>query len=112
MNDFRRSLVFQAFTKLDRNGNGEIEKNDITGLYNASHHPDVRDKKKTEEEVLSDFLDTFEIHYSILHPGEYNKRVNFAEFCEYYNNVSVNIDSDEYFELMIRNAWKLGEQPV
>lgn len=109
MNDFRRSLVFQAFNKLDLDGSGEVDKNEITRLYNASLHPDVKQGKKSEEEELSDFLDTFEIHYSILHPGEYNKRVNFAEFCEYYNNISVNIDSDEYFELMIKNAWKLDE---
>ncbi len=29
------------------------------------------------------------------------------EFIEYYNNVSANIDNDEYFTLMMNNAWKL-----
>jgi len=110
MNDFRKNLVWQAFNKLDLDGSGEIEKKEITRIYNATHHPDVRSGKKTEEEVLTDFLDTFEIHSSLLHPGEYNHKVSFDEFCEYYNNVSANIDDDAYFELMIVNAWKLGEQ--
>jgi len=26
---------------------------------------------------------------------------------EYYNNISVNIDNDSYFDLMISNAWGL-----
>ena len=26
---------------------------------------------------------------------------------EYYNNVSASIDNDQYFELMMINAWKL-----
>lgn len=109
MNDFRRNIVWQAFRKLDKDGSGEIEKNDITGVYDASHHPEVREGKKTEEDVLTDFLDTFEIHSSLLHPGDYNHKVTFDEFCEYYNNISANIDNDQYFELMITNAWKLNE---
>lgn len=42
MNDFRRSLVFQAFNKLDLDGSGEVDKNEITKIYNASQHPDVK----------------------------------------------------------------------
>jgi hypothetical protein len=29
------------------------------------------------------------------------------EFVEYYNNISASIDSEEYFDLMITNAWGL-----
>ncbi len=31
-----------------------------------------------------------------------------AEFHRYYSNVSASIDDDEYFELMIRNAWHIS----
>jgi len=34
--------------------------------------------------------------------------VTTQEFCEYYNNISSSIDKDEYFELMITNAWNLN----
>lgn len=30
------------------------------------------------------------------------------EFIEYYKNVSASIDDDDYFELMIRNAWHIS----
>lgn len=36
--------------------------------------------------------------------------VDKEEWYEYYNNVSGSIDNDEYFQLMINNAWKLGER--
>ena len=39
---------------------------DLKGLYNASQHPDVKSGKKTEEDVLYEFLDTFEQHYSLI----------------------------------------------
>jgi Ca2+-binding EF-hand superfamily protein len=29
------------------------------------------------------------------------------EFIDYYREISPSIDNDEYFALMIKNAWKL-----
>jgi hypothetical protein len=44
--------------------------------------------------------------------GQRDRRVTPDEFIEYYNNVSASIDRDDYFELMMINAWKLhGEAP-
>ncbi|EGR32539.1 hypothetical protein IMG5_078650 [Ichthyophthirius multifiliis] len=103
MNKFRKGLVMQAFNKLDKNKNGTIEVDDIIGVYNAKQHPDVRNGKKSEEEILGEFLDTFEQHHASLR----DRQVSTDEFIEYYNNVSASIDDDKYFEVMIRNAWKI-----
>jgi Ca2+-binding EF-hand superfamily protein len=108
MNQPRKNLVKRAFDKIDRNRNGIVELDDLKGVYNAKNHPDVKLGKKTEEEVLSEFLDTFEMHYALLHPGSRDKRISFDEFIEYYNNVSMSIEDDRYFELMITNAWNLN----
>lgn len=108
MNQPRKNLVQKAFKKLDRNGNGIVEVDDIKGVYNAKNHPDVKLGKKTEEEVLADFLETFELHYSLQHPGSKDKKITFDEFIEYYNNVSMSIEDDRYFELMMTNAWNLN----
>lgn len=111
MNQNRQLLVRRAFDKLDRNKNGIVELDDLKGVYNAKFHPDVKLGKKTEEEVLIEFLDTFEMHYSLLHPGSRgDKKITFDEFIEYYNNVSMSIEDDRYFELMMTNAWNLNNQ--
>ena len=39
-------------------------------------------------------------------------RVTLNEFCDYYSNVSASIDDDEYFKLMITNAWNLDNKKV
>lgn len=110
MNQFRRSFVERAFKKIDKNGNGILELDDIKDTYNAKFHPDVKTGKKTEDEVLYEFLDTFEMHYSLKHPGSRDRTITLDEFVEYYNNISVSIDDDRYFELMMTNAWNLDNK--
>lgn len=65
MNPKRTALVVKAFKKLDKDGSGVIDINDIKGVYNAKQHPDVKAGKKTEDDVLGDFLETFETHHNI-----------------------------------------------
>lgn len=110
MNPFRKQLVRRAFDKLDGNGNGIIELDDIKKVYNAKFHPEVKSGKKTEDEVLGEFLDTFELHHSLKNPNDKDRKINIKEFYEYYNNVSASIDNDQYFELMITNAWNLNNK--
>ena len=41
LNDSRRDLVIKAFRKIDKDGSGYLDINDIRDTYNASKHPDV-----------------------------------------------------------------------
>ena len=106
MNSFRKGLVTQVFNKLDKDGDGVIRVNDIKGVYNAKNHPEVKSGKRTEDEILGEFLETFEMHHNLKN-GVRDQNVTHEEFQEYYNNVSANIDNDQYFELMIINGFKL-----
>ena len=108
MNPIRKDFVAKAFKKIDRDGSGILDIQDIRKTYNAKAHPDVKAGKKTEEEVLTEFLDTFEVHHSMKHPEDRDGKVTLKEFQEYYNNISSTIDNDQYFELMITNAWNLN----
>jgi Ca2+-binding EF-hand superfamily protein len=112
MNKFRQALCKKAFTILDRDGSGEVDVSDIKGVYNASKHPDVLSGKKTEDEILGDFLETFESHHNLHANRRNDQTVTFEEFLEYYNNISASVDSDEYFELMMNNAWNLDKKRV
>lgn len=115
MSPFRKDLVKRVFKKLDFNENGYIDIDDVRKSYNARQHPDVRAGKKTEEEVLQEFLETFEAHRAMNSVADkYSKQgdgqITLNEFFDYYSNVSASIDNDEYFQLMITNAWNLNNK--
>jgi hypothetical protein len=54
-------------------------------------------------------MDTFETHHVIITGDQSHNddKITLDEFIEYYNNISINIDNDSYFDLMISNAWGL-----
>jgi len=54
----------KAFAIMDCDKSGVIDIEDIRQKYNAKMHPDVKSGKKTEDEILFEFLDTFEQHHS------------------------------------------------
>ena len=107
MNDFRKGLAMKAFNIMDKDGSGVLEIDDIRQKYNAKHDPRVKSGEKTEDEVLFEFIDTFEAHHTQNAEDARDGRVSKTEWIEYYNNVSMSIDRDDYFELMMNNAWNL-----
>ena len=102
LNEKRKGLILLAFDVMDKDGNGILEPDDVVNAYDAKRHPEVLAGKKTENEVLTEFLDTFDVG------GEKDGKVTKNEFLNYYKNISASIDRDDYFELMIRNSWHIS----
>ena len=69
--------------------------------YDAGYHPDVQSGRKSHEEVLKEFMGVWETHRK-------DGIVTIEEFEDYYKDISASIDRDDYFELMIRNAWHIA----
>jgi hypothetical protein len=112
MNQFRVTLSKKAFNIMDKDRSGILNLDDIKQTYNAKMHPDVKSGKKTEDDVLLEFLDTFELAYSYNHAESRDGQISMDEWLEYYNNVSMSIDDDKYFELMMNSAWNLDNSRV
>ena len=112
MNQFRQNLAKKAFSIMDKDRSGILDLDDIRQTYNAKMHPDVKSGKKKEDDVLLEFLDTFEMHYSFNHGDSRDGRITMDEWIEYYNNVSMSIDDDKYFEVMMNSTWNLDGSRV
>lgn len=104
LNARRKKFVRMAFNVLDVDGSGDITIQDIMGRYDASKHPGVIAGTRTKASVFKEFLSNFEGGDEAGKDGI----VTPAEFERYYANVSASIDDDDYFELMIRNAWHIS----
>jgi calcyphosin len=111
LNDRRKALVMKAFRMMDREGNGYLDKMDLKQIFNARMHPDVLTKRRSEDEVTSEFLDTFENSFGASGKNR-NGKVNENEWIDYFTGISAGIDNDEYFDVMMTNTWGLDKKPV
>lgn len=101
MNDNRKKFVAIAFGKLDKTGDGFVMINDLVNTYDVTHHPKFISGEMTKDDILKEFMAQWDT-------GTKDGKVTFEEFVEYYNDVSASIDKDNYFELMMRNAWHIA----
>ena len=82
-----------------------VDLKDVRGVYKVNHHPDYIAGKKTEEELLTDFLSNFKSPRS---RGNFDGSLDRNDFEQYYRAISASVDDDEYFELVVRNAWHIS----
>lgn len=94
LNPQRLAIVKKAYAKLDKDGSGVVDIEDIRDVYNTTKHPDVISGKKTSDQVLVEFLETFEMHHNIQNNGRPDGQITQDEFIEYYTNVSASLDND------------------
>jgi hypothetical protein len=96
----RLHIVISAFDSIDQECRGVLDASQIINTYEPSNHPDVLLGLNTPEGLLKEWLTTFDVGRSI------DGRVTKEEFVDYYTNVGTTIGSEEYFELLVVNAWQ------
>lgn len=107
LNPRRLVVVRKAFSKIDASGNGVLELDEVKAAYVSTKHPDVIQGKRSGENVLCEFLETFEAHHNMMNGGVREAPITIEEFTDYYTSVSASIDSDDQFVLVMNNLWGL-----
>ena len=97
-------MVDKAFVLLDKDGSGQITVGDVKHLYDPSHHKDYIEGTKTKEEVIEEFLDSFDGA-----KGNDDGVITKQEWDDYYTDLSMSLPSDEYFVRMMESVWGLME---
>jgi calcyphosin len=100
----KQAMVDRAFALLDKTGSGEIQVKDITKIYDTSKNPEVIEGKKTHDEVLKEFLNSFEGL-----KGNHDGVITKSEWDRYYTDLGVSVPSDEYFVGMMESVWAISE---
>ena len=102
MSEPRKKLVIKCFEALDQagDGNGELSVADLKPYFNVEHDPRFLTGEKTAHELLQEFVDGFERGQ-----GGGDGVIGIDEWIGYYEELSAGIDDDDYFGVMLVNAW-------
>lgn len=65
-----------------------------------TQHPKFKTGEMSKNDILSEFMAQWDT-------DRRDNKVTLDEFIDYYKDVSASVDEDDYFELVIRNAWHL-----
>jgi Ca2+-binding EF-hand superfamily protein len=96
-----RSAWEQLVSHLEMDGpNDVITLKELGSFYDVRKNPAVMDGGMTEEQALRLFMSHWD--------KDHDDKVSWKEFLDYYGDLSAGIERDDYFELMIRNAWHLS----
>lgn len=104
LSERRTKITEKAFCLLDRSGEGVISASDICDIYDVAKNPDYLNSRLTKQQILENFLSQFEGTR-----GNHDGQVTFAEWMDYYTDVSQSIASDEFYVRMMESTWQCME---
>ena len=99
LNEERIKWINKAFDKLDVDGSGQVSIEDLQAVHNPKSSELVRMVKTTANAIFANLLQSYD--------DDGDGMITRDEFIDYYREISPSIDNDEYFALMMQNAWKL-----
>jgi Ca2+-binding EF-hand superfamily protein len=88
----RIAMIQKVFAMLDKDRSAQITFSDVANIYDVSMHPDFLARKKTKDEIVREFLNSFDGAR-----GNNDGVLTWDEFVDYYGDLSMAIPSDEYF---------------
>ncbi len=87
MSDERIATVKKAFQKLDKQGRGYLNVEQLISLYNAELHPRVRTREKTVSQVQAEFE-------RAIRAKAQNGMLSEMDFLDYYADVSACLPAE------------------
>lgn len=108
----RQIIVKKVFDSFEKGSDGKIMTNEIKTKFNYSKHPDALSGKNSAIEIYNDFLDFIETfrEYNDNLKGRYSFEMSYDEFADFYSEISMYIEDDDYFEKLLKNCWSLEEE--
>lgn len=104
LSERKKLMVEKAFNILDKDGSGEITVKDVINIYDVSQNKEFQEGKKSREEVIAEFLDSFDGA-----KGNNDGIITKEEFLDYYSDLAISCPTEEYFVRMMEQTWGISE---
>lgn len=65
MGDARAGICSEVFAELDKDGDGVVPLNLLREKFDPNFHPDCMNRVKSPDDVINEFLATFETYHSL-----------------------------------------------
>mmetsp|Transcript_32097 Transcript_32097/g.75345 ORF Transcript_32097/g.75345 Transcript_32097/m.75345 type:complete len:565 (+) Transcript_32097:89-1783(+) len=102
--EVRSLAVKDAYKYLkDRSPGGVVSVSELVRYWNPKSHPDVQQKRISEQEAQDDFLHQWDIETE-------DASISWEVFLDYYSDVSKAVAKDQHFIELVRSAWRLHEE--
>lgn len=108
LNPNRRSILKDAFTKLDYKASQQVDLSVVVSLFNPRNHFDVKGGRKTQDEIQNEFKEAVHM-FCELRGG--NGVVNFNDFLDFWEYASPSVVNDNNFEAFIKQSFRYNELP-
>ena len=113
MNMLRFTLVKQLFDLFPKNQYGNINFDIFKNSFYPNNHFDVLNGNKTVDEAYGEFLECLQIfkeYISNLKGNMSKNDLTFEEFCDFFGEISLEIQNDSIFSNYIEKCWKITNQ--
>jgi len=104
----RKLMVQEVWRRFDDSSDksGRVPVRDLLSAYDASTHPLVVAGKLSQMVAEDQFLACF------AQGGDAQGTGSWPEFLDYHKGISLAIDSDAAFDLMLRNGWQTNAETL
>ncbi|XP_041354140.1 calcyphosin-2-like [Gigantopelta aegis] len=98
MNEYRKSLIRKAFQKVDTGKKGFITVNEIKKFFSPNYKPSK--SSDVDGSALQAFLNAVCV-------SSKQEEVQYVEFEEYHEGLSIGVATDQDFANILRNTWTI-----
>lgn len=84
---------------MDTEGAGRVTVQNLLAVFDVSMNPDFIEQRKTKDQIVTEFLNNFSA----------GPAISWEEFLDYYQDLSMNLPSDEYFVRLLESTWQCPE---
>ena len=114
MNSDRHAFFRQLMHKLDTQKVGYVQISDVYKYYKAGRHPKVKNGQIKEDDMFEKFLSSFDLlpldkvpdFFELSLSTDFKSPlISYEQMEEYYNGLSIVVESDQDFINILKNSW-------